>query len=245
MNNESPLVPQGSFLEQKNKSRTRVKIAVFVVLAIHGIGVLALLMQGCKPSTPSSDPTATNAAPVFEPTTNPPIVPDTSLSAQPDTNSAAAVPSSGAVPPPTTPQVTGTDYKIQKGDSFATIAKKFNVSVKALTDANPGLEPTRLQIGQTVHVPPPSTPATPAANGSAPPPSGEAGQTYTVKSGDSLIKIATQFGTTAKAIRSANGLTTDRIRVGQKLKIPGKGTGTGATPVNGSATSSPAGTPTQ
>ena len=37
-------------LEQntKNKGRARVKIAVFFVLAIHGVGLLALLMQGCK-----------------------------------------------------------------------------------------------------------------------------------------------------------------------------------------------------
>src|SRR5438309_5215916 len=48
MNNQSPLVPQGSLLERKNKGRARVKIAVLFVLAIHGIGLLALLMQGCQ-----------------------------------------------------------------------------------------------------------------------------------------------------------------------------------------------------
>src|ERR1043165_7056346 len=50
MNNQSPLVPQGSMLEQntKNKGRARVKIAVFFVLTIHAVGLLALLMQGCK-----------------------------------------------------------------------------------------------------------------------------------------------------------------------------------------------------
>ncbi len=48
MNNQSPLVPQGSLVEQKNKGRARVKIAVFFVLGIHGIGLLALLMQGCR-----------------------------------------------------------------------------------------------------------------------------------------------------------------------------------------------------
>ena len=34
MNNQNPLIPQGSVLEQKNKGRARVKIAVFFVLAI-------------------------------------------------------------------------------------------------------------------------------------------------------------------------------------------------------------------
>ena len=51
-------------MEQKNKGRMRFKIAVFVVLGLHGVAVLALLMQGCKdrsaesgqPSTSASEP---------------------------------------------------------------------------------------------------------------------------------------------------------------------------------------------
>jgi LysM repeat protein len=52
--------------------------------------------------------------------------------------------------------------------------------------------------------------------------SGVAGETYTVKSGDSLTKIAKAHGTTVKAIRAENNLTTDHIKVGQKLKIPAR-----------------------
>ena len=60
--------------------------------------------------------------------------------------------------------------------------------------------------------------------GAAPVESASAGgeQIYTVKSGDNLTKIARQFGTTVKALRAANGLKTDSIKVGQKLKIPAK-----------------------
>ena len=42
------------------------------------------------------------------------------------------------------------------------------------------------------------------------------------KSGDNLLKIAKANGTTVKALRSANALKTDRITVGQKLKLPAK-----------------------
>ena len=63
----------------------------------------------------------------------------------------------------------------------------------------------------------------------APSASGE--QTYTVKSGDNLTKIAAQFGTTLKALRAANGLKTDSIKVGQKLKIPAKASAPMAAPV--------------
>ncbi|HWY31238.1 MAG TPA: LysM peptidoglycan-binding domain-containing protein, partial [Candidatus Acidoferrum sp.] len=45
---------------------------------------------------------------------------------------------------------------------------------------------------------------------------------YTVKSGDTLHKIAKRFGTSVKAIEAENNLSTTKIKVGQKLKIPGK-----------------------
>src|SRR5689334_15772100 len=99
MNNPSPLLPQGSMLEQntKNKGRARVKIAVFFVLAIHGIGLLALLMQGCKGEKDSaSNQTETNTTytattPTFDPTnpvvtldpTNPPVVNPTVTTSMP------------------------------------------------------------------------------------------------------------------------------------------------------------------
>jgi peptidoglycan endopeptidase LytE len=44
----------------------------------------------------------------------------------------------------------------------------------------------------------------------------------TVKPGDSLAKIAHEHGSTIKLIRSANDLKTDKIKVGQKLKVPAK-----------------------
>ena len=41
-----------------------------------------------------------------------------------------------------------------------------------------------------------------------------------VQPGDTLNEIATRFGTTAQAIRDANGITGDTINVGQQLIIP-------------------------
>jgi len=42
------------------------------------------------------------------------------------------------------------------------------------------------------------------------------------QSGDNLTKIAKTHGTTVKAIQAENNLTTTKINVGQKLKIPAK-----------------------
>lgn len=46
------------------------------------------------------------------------------------------------------------------------------------------------------------------------------GITYTVKSGDSLWKIANSYNTTVNAIKSANNLKSDTLSIGQKLLIP-------------------------
>ena len=43
---------------------------------------------------------------------------------------------------------------------------------------------------------------------------------YIVRSGDTLSAIARQFSTTVQAIMTANGLTSSRIYVGQRLVIP-------------------------
>lgn len=50
---------------------------------------------------------------------------------------------------------------------------------------------------------------------------------YKVRNGDTLDKIAKRHGTTAAAIRKANGMAANdsRIRAGQTLKLPAPGTG--------------------
>jgi LysM repeat protein len=232
MNNPSPLLPQGSLLEQntKNKGRARVKIAVFFVLAIHGVGLLALLMQGCKGEKDS----ASNQA---EQTNSYAAAPQTFDA----TNSLAPVDTN---PPPVTPIVTtvsplappdngvATDYVVKSGDTYVTIAKSKNVSVNALKEANPGVEPTKLQIGKKLHIPPPTAPTMHTASTGAPAVDANTGDPlYTVKSGDTLIKIASDHKTTVRALRTANSLRTDSIKVGQKLKIPVKMADAGTGPM--------------
>jgi LysM repeat protein len=86
--------------------------------------------------------------------------------------------------------------------------------------ANPGVVPTKLKIGQKLVIP--AGGKTMENPGSASTMSADASATYTVKSGDSLMKIAKAHGTTVKAIQSANNLSTTKIHVGQKLKLPTK-----------------------
>ena len=48
-------------------------------------------------------------------------------------------------------------------------------------------------------------------------------KTYKVAEGDTLNKIAKEFGVTVEALKAANNLTDDNIFVGQTLKIPAEG----------------------
>ena len=67
----------------------------------------------------------------------------------------------------------------------------------------------------------PSVAAGGSANPATPRPSTTGTQTYKVKSGDTLIGIATKFGTTPKAIAKLNGITNlASLKVGQVLLIP-------------------------
>jgi len=217
MNNPNPFVPQGSLLEQKNKTRSRVKVAVLCVVAINVLGLTALLMQGCKREQTEDN----NGQPTVD--TNPPPVMDTNPPPAVETNPPVAPPSVVTPAPAPAPETAATEYIVVKGDSFSKIAKKFGVTVKAVEAANPGVEPTKLKLGQKLSIPAASgTTAAPAPAGMTTAAASGSEETYTVKSGDTLTKIAKANGTTVKAIESENNLTTTQIKVGQKLKIPAK-----------------------
>jgi LysM repeat protein len=61
--------------------------------------------------------------------------------------------------------------------------------------------------------------------------------TYTVVAGDTLLTIATRFGTTPEAIAQLNSLADpNALTLGQKLQIPGAGATTGGAATTGAAT---------
>lgn len=238
MNNSNPFVPQGSLLEQKNKKRARVKVAVYSIFALNIVVILPLLIQGCSKKDAAVD---LNNAASTQPADNSSYS-TTSTPSAPDTNAPPALP-----PPPvgnTTPEVAnntpapiapqapvvapapvvepvapaaGKEYVVAKGDSFYSIAKKFGVKIKDVENANPGVVPAKLKVGQKLEIPAGSSASSGAAAAD-----GGSENVYVVKAGDSLTKIAKVNGTTIKAIRAANGMKTDKIKVGMKLKLPTK-----------------------
>jgi len=47
----------------------------------------------------------------------------------------------------------GTTYEVQPGDTLASIASRFNSTIKDIQNANKIADPTKLQVGQTLFIP--------------------------------------------------------------------------------------------
>ena len=80
-------------------------------------------------------------------------------------------------------------YTVKSGDSLWSIAKKNNVSVNELKEAN-GLTSNALSIGQVLKIPKEVEEPTIDTN------------TYIVKKGDSLYKIANKYGITVNDLKT-------------------------------------------
>ena len=72
------------------------------------------------------------------------------------TETPAPLPTDTPVPPAETPtsQSLGTTYIVQAGDTFASIAGRFGVSIESLAAANPQVDPNGMQVGQVLFIPP-------------------------------------------------------------------------------------------
>lgn len=244
-NTPNPLVPKGS-LQEYSKGKSNVRIAFFTIAGIHVLFITVFLIAGCRRDKGPGDTSLsdTNAAPPFAPLTNdtlglgavttttppPPQLeaPTTNVAIIPDTNQPIVpepvVPYTAQIEQAASPQRQN-DYSVAKGDTLGAIARKNGISLQTLLDANPGVTPTKLKVGQKLTVPASANTntRTSGANGAAATSNASEGSTtYTVKSGDTLTKIARLHGMQVRDLRSLNNLRTDQIRVGQKLKVAAK-----------------------
>ena len=138
------------------------------------------------------------------------------------------VPAPTATSAPTETPVTTTPMKtvtIQPGDSLYVIASQNDISVDVLLQANPGLNPQTLQIGQAVNVPEPGTTLVPTPTVSPSPTATVLGpQVHVIESGDSLLGIANLYGVTVDDLMLANpDVDPVRMAIGQELRIPRDG----------------------
>jgi len=228
--------------ERQQRRREQFKVVVWAVVAANVVLFVGMLIQGCRGEPAPTETARDSAAEVIASDTNdnaaaqqklegdspvPPTFEPVPTSAQPLTNSVAeAVTNRAPIPAP----VAARQYAVLNGDSSYEIAKANGISLKTLTEANPGIESAKLKVGQVLQLPVGAERGTTiprsvreAADGTASQPaatSSKAQTRYVVKSGDSLGRIARTHKTTVHAIKAANGLTSDRIVAGQNLKLP-------------------------
>jgi membrane-bound lytic murein transglycosylase D len=115
-------------------------------------------------------------------------------------------------------------HSVRKGETLGGIARKYGVTTAALREVNGLSSAARVSVRQTLAIPSPSTTALPAA-APARPSTGSTGAStatvYRVRPGDTLFSIARQFSTTVALLKRWNGLSSDRIKVGDQLRIRG------------------------
>ena len=112
------------------------------------------------------------------------------------------------------PEAKSSTYTVKKGDSLGAIAERFGVTVDQLRDWN-GIKGNNIQAGQKLTIGGKSKSSSKAGSSKS-----AKAKTHKVRSGESLGVIAEKYGTTAAAIRRANGIKGDNIKAGQTLKIP-------------------------
>ena len=101
-------------------------------------------------------------------------------------------------------------HKVRNGESLSVIAARYNTSVSRLMDINNIRSRHRIRAGQTLRLPY-AGPGVPISAGS---------ETYTVRNGDSLSKIAGRSGLTEAQLMQLNGLRNkNRIYAGQVLYL--------------------------
>ncbi len=112
-------------------------------------------------------------------------------------------------------------YKVRSGDSLWTISRRYGVPISVLKRVN-GLKSNLLHPKTLLIIP---------RGGKEPASYGLASvrksalkrANYIVKAGDTLWSISRKFKVSVKTLKIANGLTSSRLSIGQKLYIPDLG----------------------
>ncbi|KOS68641.1 hypothetical protein AEA09_08845 [Lysinibacillus contaminans] len=124
-------------------------------------------------------------------------------------------------------QASAASYTVKSGDSLSKIAKEYNISYETIMKTN-NLTSTLIFPGQQLIIGKNQTSNTPAPSSTT---------SYTVKSGDTLSKIGSQYGVSYQTLMEWNKLSSTLIHIGQKLVVKGSTTSTTNPPSNTSSSS--------
>jgi membrane-bound lytic murein transglycosylase D len=121
-------------------------------------------------------------------------------------------------------QVRDRRYRVKRGDTLSSIARRFRVRQSELIALNHLRNRNHLRIGQVLNLPVknPQRAVARAADPSRVPEPIPADGLYRVKRGDNITKIAQRFGVSAEDLLTVNHIRNrNLVSVGQVLQIPG------------------------
>jgi len=104
-------------------------------------------------------------------------------------------------------------YKVKRGDTIASIAKRYKTSIEVISSANNIKKRSNPKIGQTLRVPLRETVVYASKT------KGQEVKRYRVKKGDNLWRIAQRFDTDIVRLRRVNRLKSLHLEVGQVIVI--------------------------
>lgn len=105
-------------------------------------------------------------------------------------------------------------HTVGKGDYLSVLARQYGITVDAIKAAN-NMTSDVVYVGQILTIPKLIS-GQPTGDSTAE----QVQSTYTVATGDSLWAIANRYQVTVSALKTINNLTSDTLRIGQKLTIP-------------------------
>lgn len=105
-------------------------------------------------------------------------------------------------------------HVVSRGDTLSAIALQYGLDEETLRRANPDIDPWRLQIGQELLIP------SAGVGGEAALPHESRVVTHTVQQGETLLRIAAEYGVTLNDIYGLNpGVSPRFLQVGDVLHI--------------------------
>ncbi|MDR3178680.1 MAG: LysM peptidoglycan-binding domain-containing protein [Oscillospiraceae bacterium] len=110
-------------------------------------------------------------------------------------------------------------YNVISGDNLWALSRRYGTTVDAIKSAS-GITSDALSIGQRLIIPAGSSSTTTTITPQPSSPVRTIENEYIVKSGDNLWALSRRYGTTVDAIKSASGITSDALSIGQRLIIP-------------------------
>ncbi|MFA6931758.1 MAG: LysM peptidoglycan-binding domain-containing protein [Lentisphaeria bacterium] len=195
--------------------------------------VMPVNLSDREPLPPATEPFVPAENPIYMPVENVPV-PENILSTPPSAVKITPAPTEITLPSVAAPATENLrTYAVQKGDTLSGIAQCVGVKWQDIAAMNPKVNPKRMMVGEKLLLPahaqdkPIVMPKNSKSHKTTT--SSKTSQTaripsdgvYTVSAGDSLWTISRRFKVSSDEIRTWNDLKTDKLMIGQKLKLKG------------------------